>query len=73
MAKQFSFPPEKIKVLFLEGIHPAAADRMRQSGYQTEMIKAAYSEDELCKAIGSVHILGIRSKTSVTGRVLEHA
>jgi D-3-phosphoglycerate dehydrogenase len=73
MAKQFSFPPDKMKVLFLEGIHPAAAERMRQSGYQTEMVKAAYSEDELCMKIGSVHILGIRSKTNVTKKVLEHA
>jgi hypothetical protein len=34
MAKQFSFPPDKIKVLFLEGIHPAAAERMKQLGAQ---------------------------------------
>jgi D-3-phosphoglycerate dehydrogenase len=73
MAKQFSFPPDKIKVLFLEGIHPAAAERMKQAGYQAEMIKSAYSEDELCKAISSVHILGIRSKTNVTRKALEHA
>jgi D-3-phosphoglycerate dehydrogenase len=73
MTKQFSFPPDKIKVLFLEGIHPAAAERMKQSGYHAEMVKAAYSEEELCKAVASVHILGIRSKTNVTKRVLEHA
>lgn len=73
MSKQFSFPPEKIKVLFLEGVHPAAAERMQQAGYRAEMVKQAYSEDELCKAISSVHVLGIRSKTCVTRRVLEHA
>jgi D-3-phosphoglycerate dehydrogenase len=73
MNKQFSFPPEKMKVLFLEGVHPAAAERMQQSGYRAEMVKQAYSEDELCKAIASVHILGIRSKTCVTKRVLDHA
>lgn len=73
MNKQFSFPPEKMKVLLLEGVHPAAAERMLQSGYRAEMVKQAFSEDELCKAIGSVHVLGIRSKTCVTKRVLEHA
>jgi D-3-phosphoglycerate dehydrogenase len=73
MNKQFSFPPEKMKVLFLEGVHPAAADRMQHSGYRADMVKQAYSEEELCKAIGSVHVLGIRSKTCVTKRVLEHA
>jgi D-3-phosphoglycerate dehydrogenase len=73
MSKQFSFPPDKIKVLFLEGVHPAAAERMQQSGYRAEMVKQAYSEDELCKAISSVHILGIRSKSCVSKRVLESA
>ena len=73
MKKQFSFPPEKIKVLFLEGIHPVAAERMQQSGYRAELIKHAYSEEELCDAISSVHVLGIRSKTCVSKKVLEHA
>jgi D-3-phosphoglycerate dehydrogenase len=73
MKKQFSFPPEKMKVLFLEGVHPAAAERMQQSGYRAEMVKPAYSEDELCKAIASTHVLGIRSKTCVTKKVLEQA
>lgn len=73
MRRQFSFPPEKIRVLFLEGVHSAAAERMQHSGYRAEMVKPAYSEDELCKAIASVHVLGIRSKTCVTKRVLDHA
>jgi len=73
MKKQFSFPPEKIKVLLLEGVHEAAAERLQQSGYRSEMHKQALSEQELCKAIASVHVLGIRSKTCVTKNVLEHA
>lgn len=71
--KQFSFPPEKMKVLFLEGVHTAAVERLQQSRYRAQLVKQAYSEDELCQAIGSVHVLGIRSKTCVTKRVLEHA
>jgi D-3-phosphoglycerate dehydrogenase len=62
-----------MKVLFLEGVHPAAAERMQHAGYRTEMVKQAYSEDELCRAIASVHVLGIRSKTCVTKKVLDNA
>lgn len=73
MKKNFSFPPEKMNVLFLEGIHPAAAERMQLSGYRAKMLKQAYSEEELCREISSVHVLGIRSKTEVTKRALDRA
>jgi D-3-phosphoglycerate dehydrogenase len=73
MKKSFSFPPEKMNVLFLEAIHPAAAERMQLSGYRAKMLKNALSEEELCREIASVHVLGIRSKTTVTQRVLENA
>jgi D-3-phosphoglycerate dehydrogenase len=73
MKKNFSFPPEKMNVLFLEGIHPAAAERMQLSGYRAKMLKQAYSEEELCREISSVHVLGIRSKTEVTKRALDCA
>lgn len=73
MTKRFSFPPEKLKILLLEGVHAAAGDRFVQAGYRPEFVTQAYDEDELCRAISSVHILGIRSKTNVTKRVLEHA
>lgn len=32
-----------------------------------------YSEDELCEAIKDVHIIGVRSKTKLTKRVLDAA
>lgn len=73
MAKKFSFPREKLKILLLEGVHPAAGERLAQAGYNAEFVKHAYSEDDLRKAINSVHVLGIRSKTTVTESVLEHA
>ncbi|MFN9942307.1 MAG: phosphoglycerate dehydrogenase, partial [bacterium] len=63
----------KMKILLLEGIHPACAERFAQSGYQAELNKAALSEDELSEKIASVHLLGIRSKTQVTRKVLERA
>jgi D-3-phosphoglycerate dehydrogenase len=69
-----SYPKSKVKILLLENISKAAVAEFTEAGY-TEMteIKGALSEDELCEAIKGVHVLGIRSKTHVTKRVLENA
>jgi D-3-phosphoglycerate dehydrogenase len=73
MKQQYSFPREKMKILLLEGVHQACVERFAQAGYHAELRKQALSEDELCEVIASVHVLGIRSKTEVTPRVLAHA
>src|SRR5574341_2348041 len=67
-----SYPKNKIRVLLLENIHAAAAARFRQDTFQIETLPASLSEEELCKKIETVHLLGIRSKTRVTERVLLH-
>ncbi|MCX2739675.1 phosphoglycerate dehydrogenase [Pontibacter anaerobius] len=68
-----SYPKNRISVLLLENVHPQAVELFRQEGYQVETVSGALSEDELCEKIKNVSILGIRSKTHVTRRVLEHA
>jgi D-3-phosphoglycerate dehydrogenase len=74
MKRQLSFPKERIKVLLLEGIHPAAEASLRASDYSSiERAGGALSEEELHRRIPGVHILGIRSKTQVTARVIEAA
>ena len=73
MEKQYSFPREKIKILLLEGVHQACRDRFSQAGYQSELLKNALSEEELLRVIPGVHVLGIRSKTQVTKKVLDAA
>lgn len=69
-----SYPKEKIRVLFLENISDLAVKRFQQEGYtQVEKISKALTEDELIKEIKNVHILGIRSKTQITPKVLAAA
>ena len=68
-----SYPKNRIKVLLLENIHPNAYKIFTDEGYTVETMKGALDEAELCKKIKDVHILGIRSKTNVTAKVLEHA
>jgi D-3-phosphoglycerate dehydrogenase / 2-oxoglutarate reductase len=65
-----SFPKDQIKVLLVENVHPSAHELFRAEGFQLETLKAALGEDELVRRIEDVHVLGIRSKTRVTERVL---
>src|SRR5688572_31852811 len=66
-----SFPKERIKVLLLENIHPSAAELLSRDGLSVEVQSAALGEQELCDKIEDVHMLGIRSKTRVTPKVIE--
>lgn len=70
---EISYPKNRIKVLLLENIHPNAEAALRKEGYQVELLAHSLSEAELCEAIKGVSILGIRSKTKVTAKVLAHA
>lgn len=69
-----SYPKDKIKILFLENISDAAIKVFRDSGYtDIKKITGALSEDQLIQEIKNVHLVGIRSKTQITKRVLENA
>lgn len=68
-----SYPKNRIKVLLLENIHQKAYDIFAEEGYQVELLSTGLDEDELCEKIKDIHILGIRSKTQVTKKVLDCA
>jgi D-3-phosphoglycerate dehydrogenase len=69
-----SYPRSKVKVLLLENISDAAADELRLGGYvDLSRHAGAFGEDQLIEAIKGAHVLGIRSKTQVTRRVLDAA
>lgn len=69
-----SYPKEKIRILFLENISDIAVKNFRQHGYvQVEKIQKALTEEQLCHEIKNVHILGIRSKTQITEKVIDAA
>ncbi|MCU0382143.1 MAG: phosphoglycerate dehydrogenase [Chitinophagaceae bacterium] len=72
--KNTSYPKEKIRVLLLENISETAVRHFREAGYtDIRKLHGAMSEEELISEIKHVHILGIRSKTQVTQKVLENA
>ena len=63
----------KVRVLLLESIHPDAVSRLESAGYQVDSVRNALDEAELAERIPGVHLLGIRSKTKVTAKVIEAA
>jgi D-3-phosphoglycerate dehydrogenase len=66
-----SFPKSSIKVLLLENVHPVAKEAFAAEGFQVETVKGALSEAELAAKVRDVHLLGIRSKTQITQKVLD--
>src|ERR1700761_7382445 len=69
-----SYPKEKINILFLENISDAAVKHFKESGYASvRKLGGALSEEQLINEIKDVHLLGTRSKTQITPKVLEAA
>jgi len=61
------------RALLLENIHPDATARLTKAGYQVRTMPRALGEEELIGALQGVSLLGIRSQTHVTERVLAGA
>ncbi len=69
-----SYPKEKINILFLENISDVAVKYFNASGYvNVRKLNGALSEEQLIKEIKNVHLVGIRSKTQLTAKVLAAA
>lgn len=70
---RYSFPRSKIKVLLLDNVDRDAAEKFADEGYRVEEISAKLSEDDLIKAIKDVSVVGVRTRTKITPRVLAAA
>ncbi len=73
MRSSVSYPKNRINVLLLENVHPIAVKLLQEEGYNVEIYPAGMDEDELSDRIRNVSILGIRSKTQLSAKVLENA
>jgi D-3-phosphoglycerate dehydrogenase len=62
-----------VRVLLLEQIHPDAEEILRSAGFEVESLSRALDEDELIGRLHDVALLGIRSKTQITDRILAAA
>jgi D-3-phosphoglycerate dehydrogenase len=61
------------RVLLLEQIHPGAEALLSGAGHEIRSLPRSLDEDELIDTLDGVSVLGIRSKTHVTERVLDAA
>ena len=73
MNKAISYPKNRIKVMLLENIHPDALKMLKNEGYNVSIYTGAMDEEELSEKIKDVSVLGIRSKTQLTKKVLANA
>jgi len=68
-----------VKALLLENIHQVAVENLQARGFEVELLSRSLSEDELIAALApqdgkpGVQMIGIRSNTHITERVLEAA
>ena len=61
------------RALLLENIHSDAAWNLKDAGWDVERLDRALGEDELVERLAGVQLLGLRSGTTVTSRVLDGA
>ncbi|RPB05522.1 D-3-phosphoglycerate dehydrogenase 2 [Choiromyces venosus 120613-1] len=67
------FNTQDIKILLLENVNVAAREILESQGYQVEFHKSSLPEDQLVEKIRDVHVIGIRSKTKLSAKVLREA
>ncbi|KAI0157481.1 D-3-phosphoglycerate dehydrogenase 1 [Xylariaceae sp. FL1272] len=67
------FNTQDIKILLLENVNQSGQDILKSQGYQVEAHKASLPEDQLIEKIRDVHVIGIRSKTKLSEKVLSEA
>lgn len=69
-----SLDKNKIKFLFLEGIHQSAIDTLIAAGYSNiEAISTSLPEDQLKQKIADAHFIGIRSRTHLNADIFDCA
>ena len=73
LPRNISYPKNRIKILLLENVHIDAFEKLSKDGFTVEVVSKSLSEEELIKKIKDVHVLGIRSKTKVTKKVIAAA
>ena len=71
--KSLSFPKSKINVLLLEKLDKSAEEKFKREGYNVEIFEGSLDEGELIKKIKNISILGIRSKTVISKKVIDSA
>ncbi len=73
LPRNISYPKNRIKMLLLENIHADAYEKFTNDGFTVETVGRSLSEEELIEKLQDVHVIGIRSKTQITKKVIKNA
>ena len=65
--------PEPLRALLLENIHGMAAEALSTAGFEVERVDRALEGNELLERLDGVHVLGIRSATTLRAEVFAKA
>jgi D-3-phosphoglycerate dehydrogenase len=63
---------QNLRILLVENIHPLAKESLEAEGFHVDMISHSPSEEELLKLLPGYQVLGIRSKTEITKKILDN-
>ncbi|MFZ4574289.1 MAG: phosphoglycerate dehydrogenase [Phycisphaerales bacterium] len=66
-------PPNKVRIVLVEGIHPAANRMLEAEGFEVISLPKSPPEPELRRLLDGAHAVGIRSKTELTASILNAA
>lgn len=62
---------KSVRILLVENIHSVAKERLESEGFQVDLLNHSPDEDELIRLLPQYQVLGLRSKTEVTEKVLK--
>lgn len=62
---------KKLSILLVENIHAVAKERLENDGYNVEILPHAPDENEYLKILPQYDVLGIRSKSIITDKILK--
>lgn len=62
----------QLKILLVENIHSIAKERLEAEGYKVDLLAHAPSEEEYLKILPNYDVLGIRSKSELTEKILKN-
>lgn len=59
-----------MRILLTENIHPVAQEKLLEEGFKVDLLTHAPSEDEYVKLLKNYDVLGIRSKSEITEKII---
>lgn len=60
-----------MRILLTENIHSVAQEKLRDEGFQVDLLPHAPTEDEYNRILKNYDVLGIRSKSEITAEILK--